>query len=594
MLSLGTLRTQTIGSIVLSAVLLSTHFAVFPSSREFLQVMSLSESLAPGGPSIADPASPGSVSSFLKCPLVLKTSDQYDLWRSRVGDTCWAATMKDIWSLNEGECERALGELTHPDQKTPHVHAWVGKCWSIITSSLHDDVYRKVSHIPRGKIPSLLAEIAFALQRDGAEEVAPLRLQLYGATMTKDAGNDLQLWISYLIERRDKLHFLKKPIEDAELVVLFLKGLPAVFQQLKVYFAIPNQLPRNFDAAITAVRKFASDPAVEMELNKLKSSGVSQTMFHMQATPPAHQSTSRQRCIQFARNGSCRFGTRCKFSHTVLPGTGNSNATQFTVCTFCSKPGHGEVDCHFKKKLLSQLQQPKPTTLVVAATQPSDTPAQQEGKATPQAIDYGVFNFVFSVGTSEESDTTRDSRWVLDSGATCCATFDESDCTDVRECSVHVTAAGTKFLVEKVGTAKVVALDAKGREIHLNLTNTLISTKFPYKLLALQLVTSKGHKVEMGMNEMRITNRLTDHVLLGVKDPRSKLFFLSTTTKSTNLIARAYSDDTDGTGNALWKLHLRHGHRNFADIARQYNLPVPKVMPACRVASWPSHMCTHI
>jgi len=206
-LSLGTLRTQTIGSIVLSAVLLSTHFAVFPSSREFLQVMSLSESLAPGGPSIADPASPGSVSSFLKCPLVLKTSDQYDLWRSRVGDTCWAATMKDIWSLNEGECERALGELTHPDQKTPHVHAWVGKCWSIITSSLHDDVYRKVSHIPRGKIPSLLAEIAFALQRDGAEEVAPLRLQLYGATMTKDAGNDLQLWISYLIERRDKLRY---------------------------------------------------------------------------------------------------------------------------------------------------------------------------------------------------------------------------------------------------------------------------------------------------------------------------------------------------------------------------------------------------
>src|SRR3954467_14666287 len=31
----------------------------------------------------------------------------------------------------------------------------------------------------------------------------------------------------------------------------------------------------------------------------------------------------------------------------------------------------------------------------------------------------------------------------------------------------------------------------------------------------------------------------------------------------------------------LWKLHLRHGHRNFADLARQYGLTLPKSMPAC-------------
>lgn len=31
----------------------------------------------------------------------------------------------------------------------------------------------------------------------------------------------------------------------------------------------------------------------------------------------------------------------------------------------------------------------------------------------------------------------------------------------------------------------------------------------------------------------------------------------------------------------LWKLHLRHGHRNFADICRQYDLQIPKPMPAC-------------
>ena len=32
---------------------------------------------------------------------------------------------------------------------------------------------------------------------------------------------------------------------------------------------------------------------------------------------------------------------------------------------------------------------------------------------------------------------------------------------------------------------------------------------------------------------------------------------------------------------ALWRLHLKHGHRNFKDICRQYKIPVPKVMPSC-------------
>ena len=119
--SSGTLNSQTLGSLVLVAVLLSTLSAISPEVRETHQVMSLSE-IAPGGPSIGDASAVGSTISTIKCPLVLKTSDQYDLW-ARVGDTCWASTMHDIWILTDDECKRALGELT-PDQKTPHVYAW--------------------------------------------------------------------------------------------------------------------------------------------------------------------------------------------------------------------------------------------------------------------------------------------------------------------------------------------------------------------------------------------------------------------------------------------------------------------------------------
>ena len=58
---------------------------------------------------------------------------------------------------------------------------WVGKCWMVITASLHDDVYRKVNHVRRGAVATLLTEIQHALVVNNLEEVQPLRLELYGA-----------------------------------------------------------------------------------------------------------------------------------------------------------------------------------------------------------------------------------------------------------------------------------------------------------------------------------------------------------------------------------------------------------------------------
>ena len=76
--SSGTLSSQTLGSLVLVAVLLGTHFAIFPELRETLQVMSLNE-IAPGGAPLVAADAVGTTISTIKCPLVLKTSDQYDL-----------------------------------------------------------------------------------------------------------------------------------------------------------------------------------------------------------------------------------------------------------------------------------------------------------------------------------------------------------------------------------------------------------------------------------------------------------------------------------------------------------------------------------
>ena len=155
-------------------------------------------------------------------------------------------------------------------------------------------MYRKVNHVPRGHIQFLLTEISHALSVSNAEEVQPLRLELYGATMQKDCGNDLQLWINYIMERGNKLSFLKKSPPQEELVSIFLNGLHPMFNQLQVYFAIPGQLPKTFEAAVFTVRKFAAKPLVAAELAKLKTAGLSQNMFPLISQPqPQSQSLVR-------------------------------------------------------------------------------------------------------------------------------------------------------------------------------------------------------------------------------------------------------------------------------------------------------------
>lgn len=141
-------------------------------------------------------------------------------------------------------------------------------------------------------------------------------------------------------------------------------------------------------------------------------------------------------------------------------------------------------------------------------------------------------------------------------------------------------------------------MDEAGRTVKLSFTNTLISAKFPYKLIALQKFTRKGFCVSMDDEHMRIVNPKTpDTVLVGVRDDKSQLFFLqladagsrlvqahhaeAKSAEELTLLARSYGSSEASDADLLWKLHLRHGHRNFADVARQYGLPVPKTIPAC-------------
>ena len=73
----------------------------------------------------------------------LKTVDQFLAWRTRVLNKCWATTGRDVSLLSDEVCIKAV--MAENDQKESDKSHWVGKCWLIITGSLHDDLLMKVA-----------------------------------------------------------------------------------------------------------------------------------------------------------------------------------------------------------------------------------------------------------------------------------------------------------------------------------------------------------------------------------------------------------------------------------------------------------------
>ena len=115
----------------------------------------------------------------------------------------------------------------------------------------------------------------------------------------------------------------------------------------------------------------------------------------------------------------------------------------------------------------------------------------------------------------------------MDSGATSSATYDQNDCINVIPCNVQVTAAGTTFAVTRMGTAFITAATQGGETQTLHVAGGLISTRFPFKLLALQSFTNKGHTAVVKNDLITISNPFNSTVLLAGKDQKTKLFFLN-------------------------------------------------------------------
>lgn len=236
---------------------------------------------------------------------------------------------------------------------------------------MHDELYKKVNHIQRGMLPELLAEISHALVVSNLDEVPALRLELYGASMATTASTfkaGLTLFSSVLRSSLSSLTLCPK----RNYLQFFSRACILLFSSCKSTLPFPATCLLLW-IPLCASCASLQQPVIAMELAKLKSAGLSQSVFSVTAEVKAQQPAT-QMCKLFSRTGQCRFGAKCKFMHAPTPANANTQQQRGAnrQCNFCKRVGHLEATCHFKERLLKQLQaQPAQTHTTLSAGSPA-------------------------------------------------------------------------------------------------------------------------------------------------------------------------------------------------------------------------------
>jgi hypothetical protein len=400
--------------------------------------------------------------------------------------------------------------------KTP-LREWVYGAVSFIRRSLGDHLLEQTAGVRSGDFVALVESVNLAVLMFETQTPALMQVDYYKSTMAGVGGNDLLVFMASLTRSRAKLKGIGVIIPDNMAQQVLLGGLDQeIFAGLidaagRTPYSSCGELER-------AIVKEATKPTVSDKLRALRP-GRPQMAMVIDTADIAHgqridrlemlmttmatgasakynagghaggRVSSKEPCFDFFRGRCSR--PDCRFQHVQggqahgavadrARGQGHGQPAKYCALHL-NEVGHTTEECTTLK------QNPVLRAQLLMAGEPPGAAANGGKERVAVVHEFAFVTREVSPSAREVVSRKKVGRFVLDSGSTTHATYDEGRCFDVEECHVVVEGSNSDaaFVCVKKGKLYVNASNTRTGGINrLLLTDVLINPIFPFHIFS--------------------------------------------------------------------------------------------------------------
>jgi hypothetical protein len=395
----------------------------------------------------------------------------------------------------------------HASETTRGYKNWVYSMYLLIYNSLSTEIKDKVAGAQTGDLLDLVASINLAIRHFEVFDPTTLEIAFCKMTMEEDGGNDVMQFLTRLKAVRTRLRVAKHPVSDEKAMTVLVKGLNKdVFSQF-IYFT--QRIPyKSYDELVDAVKKEASHEDMMVKLDALHPGQTASTMVTTTESPekemekrltrlehilvnmnssskkPPNARKSNKPCWGFSKQGTCRKGDACNFSHdTVTSNASNpQNSKKGKYCFLHEVTTHDTQECNAVKR------DPK-----LQEAYAEDIRRQKEAINSMEHVNaqddatFDYFNCVHHMFVMPKPTKGRVDKWCCDGGSTAFATYDRTRCTNIKSCKVLIAgpdAEHKSFTCHEKGETDIVVTGPQGEAVKLHIVDVLISAHFPFHIFS--------------------------------------------------------------------------------------------------------------
>ena len=192
-----------------------------------------------------------------------------------------------------------------------------------------------LANVPPGDVEQLLRRVRRMYYHPGSQTVGALSKQLVSCKLVD--FDDAQFYAAKIERLINHLAMQGESVSDRMALHHLLEGLPDEYDPFK-----------------DRLNEMSPPPTIEVATQKLIDHASCHPNLPGAIAAPGTSSKrndqalkTKELCRNFARTGSCRFGTRCRFEHVAPPA---SSSTGSKSCKYCKKPGHTVEECRRLKR----------------------------------------------------------------------------------------------------------------------------------------------------------------------------------------------------------------------------------------------------